>query len=160
MCGRRSPTTCSSAQFFRLGVDEVLQIIFNEIDHPSAFILVCRRFNALSRDPYVRAHYFLARYGSVQALYWALGRGKIITEQVLDVSGPFFLVVTPYMRVQSSGTGSAEQRSTYLPLPRPNRRAPLLSFCLSFYQDTVGSDLKLGYLEPLLEAIVGEIWHD
>ncbi|KAN0125319.1 hypothetical protein V8E53_015599 [Lactarius tabidus] len=65
--------------------DEVLQIIFNEIDHPSAFVLVCRRFNALSRDPYVRAHYFLARYGSVQALYWALGRGKLITEQVLDV---------------------------------------------------------------------------
>jgi hypothetical protein len=50
---------------------------------------VCRRFNALSRDPYVRAHYFLARYGSVQALYWALGRGKLITEQVLDVSRPF-----------------------------------------------------------------------
>ncbi|KAI9465392.1 hypothetical protein BJY52DRAFT_1202178 [Lactarius psammicola] len=65
--------------------DEVLQIIFNEIDHPSSFVLVCRRFNALSRDPYVRAHYFLARYGSVQALYWALGRGKLITEQVLDV---------------------------------------------------------------------------
>lgn len=50
---------------------------------------MCRRFNALSRDPYVRAHYFLARYGSVQALYWALGRGKLITEQVLDVSRPF-----------------------------------------------------------------------
>ncbi|KAH9047699.1 hypothetical protein EDB84DRAFT_1586418 [Lactarius hengduanensis] len=65
--------------------DEVLQIIFNEIDHPTSFVLVCRRFNALSRDPYVRAHYFLARYGSVQALYWALGRGKLITEQVLDV---------------------------------------------------------------------------
>src|SRR6266404_795222 len=54
-----------------------------------SFVLVCRRFNALSRDPYVRAHYFLSRYGSVQALYWALGRGKLITEQVLDVSGPF-----------------------------------------------------------------------
>ncbi|KAH9065316.1 hypothetical protein EDB87DRAFT_1595164 [Lactarius vividus] len=65
--------------------DEVLQIIFNEIDHPTSFVLVCRRFNALSRDPYVRARYFLARYGSVQALYWALGRGKLITEQVLDV---------------------------------------------------------------------------
>jgi hypothetical protein len=89
VCGRRSPTTCSSAQFFPPGVDEVLQIIFNEIDHPSAFVLVCRRFNALSRDPYVRAHYFLNRYGSVQALYWALGRGKLITEQVLDVRGPF-----------------------------------------------------------------------
>jgi hypothetical protein len=89
VCGRRSPTACNSAHFFGLGVDEVLQIIFNEIDHPSAFVLVCRRFNALSRDPYVRAHYFLARYGSVQALYWALGRGKLITEQVLDVSRPF-----------------------------------------------------------------------
>ncbi|KAI0248585.1 hypothetical protein BJV78DRAFT_1332068 [Lactifluus subvellereus] len=65
--------------------DEVLQIIFDEIDHPSSFVIVCKRFNAFSRDPYVRAHYFLSRYGSVQALYWALGRGKLITEQVLDV---------------------------------------------------------------------------
>lgn len=88
----------------RLGVDEVLQIIFNEIDHPTSFVLVCRRFNALSRDPYVRAHYFLARYGAVQALYWALGRGKLITEQVLDVSGSFSWSSPPicvfYHRVQ------------------------------------------------------------
>ncbi|KAI0304324.1 Squalene/phytoene synthase-domain-containing protein [Multifurca ochricompacta] len=65
--------------------DEVLQIIFNEIDHPSSFVVTCRRFNVFSRDPYVRAHYFLSRYGSIEALYWALGRGKLTTEQVLDV---------------------------------------------------------------------------
>lgn len=47
---------------------------------------MCKRFYAFSRDPYVRAHYFLSRYGSVQALYWALGRGQLITDQVLDVS--------------------------------------------------------------------------
>jgi hypothetical protein len=65
--------------------DEVLQIIFNEIDNPSSFVVVCKRFYSFSQDPYVRAHYFLSRYGSVQALYWALGRGQLITEQVLDV---------------------------------------------------------------------------
>ena len=60
---------------------------------------MCKRFNAFSRDPYVRAHYFLSRYGSVQALYWALGAGQLITEQVLDVSALILLVVTAYIWV-------------------------------------------------------------
>ena len=30
--------------------------------------------------------YFLARYGRMQALYYALGRGKLLNEQVIDVS--------------------------------------------------------------------------
>ncbi|KAI9435374.1 hypothetical protein F5148DRAFT_1266602 [Russula earlei] len=65
--------------------DEVLQLIFNEIDHPSSFVRACRRFNSFSRDPYVRAHYFLSRYGPVEAMYWALGGGPLINEHVLDV---------------------------------------------------------------------------
>jgi hypothetical protein len=80
---RCSPTALRSAQ---PRTDEVLQVVFNEIDHPSSFVLVCRRFNSFARAPYVRAHYFLSRYGPVYALYWALGRGPLITEQVLDVS--------------------------------------------------------------------------
>ncbi|KAI0260220.1 hypothetical protein BC834DRAFT_1012888 [Gloeopeniophorella convolvens] len=65
--------------------DEVLQIIFDEVDNPASLVVVCKRFHEFSQDPYVRAHYFLSRYGPVQALYWALGRGKLISEQVLDV---------------------------------------------------------------------------
>lgn len=64
------------------------------------------------------------------------------------------------MRVLSSDPGSVEQWSPSLPLSRPNCRAPLLSLPLSFYQDAMGSDLKLVNLKPLLEAIIGEIWHD
>ena len=30
--------------------------------------------------------YFLARYGRMQALYFALGRGKLLNAQVIDVS--------------------------------------------------------------------------
>lgn len=64
------------------------------------------------------------------------------------------------MRVLSSDTGTVEQWSASLPLSRPNCRAPLLSLFLSFHQDPMGSDLKLVYLKLLLEAIIGEIWHD
>ncbi|KAJ7044120.1 hypothetical protein C8F04DRAFT_1389517 [Mycena alexandri] len=38
-----------------------------------------------NEDPYVRAHYFLARYGSLEALYFALARGKLLTPRVLDI---------------------------------------------------------------------------
>ncbi|KAF8645256.1 hypothetical protein AX16_008081 [Volvariella volvacea WC 439] len=65
--------------------DEVLQLIFYELPDPTAFTLTSKRFFSFSQDPYVRARYFLARYGKSQALYHALSRGKIVTERVLDV---------------------------------------------------------------------------
>lgn len=46
---------------------------------------VSKRFNEVSRDPYVRAHYFLTRHGHLNAMYWALGRGRVINERVIDV---------------------------------------------------------------------------
>ena len=155
VCRRRSPTARGSAQPV---ADEVLQVIFNEIDNPSSFIVVCRRFNSFSRDPYVRAHYFLSRYGSVQALYWALGRGQLITEQVLDVSALYFLPATSYMRALSSSSGLVKQWGAPLPLPRSDRHPPQLSFSLPFHQDPLGSDFKPVDIWAFFEAIVGEIW--
>ncbi|KAF8195571.1 hypothetical protein BJ912DRAFT_1021259 [Pholiota molesta] len=65
--------------------DEVLQLIFYELTDPSPLIQVSQRFHRFSQDPYVRAHYFLIHYGSIEAMYYALGRGKVVTERVLDI---------------------------------------------------------------------------
>lgn len=65
--------------------DEVLQLIFYELPDPSALTFVARRFHRFAQDPYVRAHYFLTHYGPTEAMYYALGRGKLITERVLDI---------------------------------------------------------------------------
>ncbi|KAF8967162.1 hypothetical protein BDZ97DRAFT_570221 [Flammula alnicola] len=65
--------------------DEVLQLIFYELADPSPLTQVSKRFHTFSQDPYVRAHYFLIHYGPLEAMYHALGRGKVITERVLDI---------------------------------------------------------------------------
>ncbi|KAI0670746.1 hypothetical protein C8Q78DRAFT_808937 [Trametes maxima] len=65
--------------------DEILQLILNELNAPAPFTLVSKRIHEFSQDPYVRASYFLARYGHIQALYWALGRGKLLNERVIDI---------------------------------------------------------------------------
>ncbi|KAF9463035.1 hypothetical protein BDZ94DRAFT_648521 [Collybia nuda] len=65
--------------------DEVIQLIFYELIDPTSLTLVCKRFHRFSQDPYVRAHYFLSRYGPTEAMFYALGRGKVLTERVLDI---------------------------------------------------------------------------
>lgn len=65
--------------------NEVLQLIFYELDEPTSLTLVSKRFYEFSQDPYFRAHYFLSRYGPPHALHQALGRGKVLTERVLDI---------------------------------------------------------------------------
>ncbi|KAI0754973.1 hypothetical protein C8Q80DRAFT_401725 [Daedaleopsis nitida] len=65
--------------------DEILQLILNELNNPATFALLSKRHYEFTQDPYVRATYFLARYGRVQALYWAMGRGKLMNERVLDI---------------------------------------------------------------------------
>lgn len=72
-------------------VDEILQIILNELDDPSAFSLISKRYYTFTQDPYVRALYFLSRYGPIQAMYWALGRGRLMNEKVIDVRSVLFL---------------------------------------------------------------------
>ncbi|KAG2010178.1 hypothetical protein CC2G_013021 [Coprinopsis cinerea AmutBmut pab1-1] len=64
---------------------EVLQLIFFELVDPSPLTLVSRRLYSFSQDPYVRARYFLAHYGPAEAMFQALGRGKLLTERVIDI---------------------------------------------------------------------------
>ncbi|KAJ6477448.1 hypothetical protein C8R47DRAFT_1140603 [Mycena vitilis] len=65
--------------------DEVLQLVFFNLQDPTHLVAASRRFLLFSQDPYVRAHYFLTRYGSIEALYYALARGKLLTPRVLDI---------------------------------------------------------------------------
>ncbi|TFK40782.1 hypothetical protein BDQ12DRAFT_770762 [Crucibulum laeve] len=65
--------------------DEVIQLIFYELSDPGPLTKSSRRFHAFSQDPYIRAHYFLTRYGEEHAIYYALGRGRVINEAVLDM---------------------------------------------------------------------------
>lgn len=81
--------------------DEILQIILNELDDPTNFSLVNKTVYAFTQDPYVRATYFMMRYGKVQALYWALGRGKLVNKAVVDVSIVLFSLITLYTLVSN-----------------------------------------------------------
>ncbi|KAG1785964.1 uncharacterized protein HD556DRAFT_1434905 [Suillus plorans] len=65
--------------------DEVIELIFYELDDPTALTLTSKHFHNVSQDPYVRAHYFLNRYGRMDAMFWALGRGKIMSDKVIDI---------------------------------------------------------------------------
>jgi hypothetical protein len=94
----------------------------------------------------------------VHALYWALGRGWLITEQVLDVSALIYILLTSsYMRILSLRAGPIEQRGTSLPLPCSNRGPPLLPFPLPFHQDPLGADFELVDFRTFHEASIGEI---
>lgn len=68
-----------------LSLDEIIELIIYELDDPTALTLTSKRFLRVSQDPYVRAHYFLTRYGHMDAMFWALGRGKLLNEKVIDV---------------------------------------------------------------------------
>ena len=75
--------------------DEILQIVINELDDPTSFSLISKQYYAFTQDPYVRASYFLSRHGPIQALYWALGRGRLMNERVIDVRSVLFLHSIP-----------------------------------------------------------------
>ncbi|GJE98319.1 hypothetical protein PsYK624_145460 [Phanerochaete sordida] len=64
---------------------EIVQLILNELDNPTNFSLASKYYYAFTQDPYVRSTYFLCRYGRIQALYWALGRGRLMTPKVIDI---------------------------------------------------------------------------
>ncbi|CCM03531.1 uncharacterized protein FIBRA_05665 [Fibroporia radiculosa] len=96
---------------------EIVQLILNELDDPTAFSLISKRYYNFTQDPYVRSSYFLSRYGRIQALYWALGRGKLLTERVIDdlILLYFCLNIDP-----------AIQWRSHFPLPRTMRDPSLL----------------------------------
>ncbi|KAN0087454.1 hypothetical protein V8E55_006075 [Tylopilus felleus] len=65
--------------------DDIIHLIIYELNDPTALTLTSKRFLSISRDPYVRAHYFLHRYGHMDAMYWALGRGRVLNDKVIDI---------------------------------------------------------------------------
>jgi hypothetical protein len=88
-----------------IGTDEIIQLIFYELQNPTSFTQVSKRFYELSQDPYVRAHYFLERNGQLHAMYWALGRGRVLTDRVIDVrSSHPFCFLTPLRLMPMSPT--------------------------------------------------------
>ena len=70
-------------------VDNILQLILNEQSKPSSFVKIDKRLRTFASDAYVRARYFLARHGKAQAMFFALGRGDIVTERVIEVALSF-----------------------------------------------------------------------
>ncbi|KAJ6508787.1 hypothetical protein C8R45DRAFT_968704 [Mycena sanguinolenta] len=65
--------------------DEVLSLIFYQIQDPTALTQVNRRLLLFSQDPYVRASYFIARHPKTEALSAAFTRGKLLTPRVIDI---------------------------------------------------------------------------
>jgi len=125
--------------------DEVLQLIFYELPDPSALTLVARRFHRFAQDPYVRAHYFLTHYGPTEAMYYALGRGKLITERVLDVRSPVSHTHTCHATLVAAFSpsflrlDSPVKRRSPLPISDSNCNSPLFPYSSSFHQDSMGS---------------------
>ncbi|KAH6912697.1 hypothetical protein BKA70DRAFT_1559177 [Coprinopsis sp. MPI-PUGE-AT-0042] len=79
-----SHSAASVAPMERLA-DEVIQLVFDELTDPGPLTMTSRRFYEFSKAAYVRAHYFLVHYGPAEAMFYALGRGKVLTEQVIDI---------------------------------------------------------------------------
>ncbi|VDC00750.1 unnamed protein product [Peniophora sp. CBMAI 1063] len=77
--------------------DEVLQLILNDLSDPSAFVKVNKRLYALSRVPYTRASYLLARHGLAEVLFHALGRADILTGRVLEILMSSGALVSRYL---------------------------------------------------------------
>ncbi|CEL62481.1 hypothetical protein RSOLAG1IB_04837 [Rhizoctonia solani AG-1 IB] len=65
--------------------DDVLFLIFIQLDDPLSLSQTSKRFNRISKESYTRALYFITRYGHQHAMYWALGRGKLVDKQMLDI---------------------------------------------------------------------------
>ncbi|KAG8743522.1 hypothetical protein FRC10_011913 [Ceratobasidium sp. 414] len=70
---------------FHLQSDDVLLLIFIQLDDPAALSATSKRFRRISKESYTRALYFITRYGHQHAMYWALGRGKLVDKQMLDI---------------------------------------------------------------------------
>ncbi|KAF8583350.1 hypothetical protein K439DRAFT_1634534 [Ramaria rubella] len=77
------------AMLHRRGIDdlsdEIISLIIYQLGDPASLSMTSKRLHRISKDPYVRSSYFLARYGPQQAFYWALSRGKLMNERVLDI---------------------------------------------------------------------------
>ncbi|ELU39032.1 F-box-like domain-containing protein [Rhizoctonia solani AG-1 IA] len=81
-----TPSPVGRMDLFSYLSDDVLLLIFIQLDDPLSLSQTSKRFNRISKESYTRALYFITRYGHQHAMYWALGRGKLVDKQMLDVS--------------------------------------------------------------------------
>jgi len=70
-------------------------------------------------------------------MFYALGRGKILNELVLDVRTVMCRNIEKILTVPQS-LDSVVERGTTVPLSYPDCHASLLSHSLTFHQDSVG----------------------
>ena len=114
--------------------------------------MVSRRFYRCSQDPYVRANYFLIHYGPIEAMFYALGRGKLLNERVLDVRVSFDSALATISESSHRATcvlDSIVKRSAAFPLSYSNSSTPLLPYAVSFRQVAMGAG-RLSTRLPLL----------
>ena len=113
-------------------VVEIIQLILNELDDPTNLSLTSKHLYAFTQDPYVRSSYFLSRYGRIQALYWALGRGRLMNAKVIDVSSvPVSMLVPAVVRGRLMTHCTSDTpivRRSHLSVLGPMCHASLLSY--------------------------------
>jgi hypothetical protein len=107
--------------------------------------MVSRRFHEFSKAAYVRAHYFLVHYGPAEAMFYALGRGKVLTEQVIDVSGRPTGITSQQSSKHLLTTRPSRlcldfalQRCPFVPLSCANSDAPLFPHPSPFHPNVLG----------------------
>ncbi|KAJ7069787.1 hypothetical protein C8F01DRAFT_1113994 [Mycena amicta] len=71
--------------FFDSCPTEIIQLIICALPDPNSFSQTNKRIHAISHTNSVIAQYFVMRHGKVQALYHALGRGRLLSPSVLDI---------------------------------------------------------------------------
>ncbi|KAF7314454.1 hypothetical protein MKEN_00918200 [Mycena kentingensis (nom. inval.)] len=80
---RSSPTAAMA--FFDSCPEELIHLVVFELEDPTAFSCTTKRIHRILTQPWVRASFFLVRHGKDQALYHALGRGRLLSPRVLDI---------------------------------------------------------------------------
>nr|GAT60281.1 predicted protein [Mycena chlorophos] len=71
--------------FFDDAPEEVIQLLIFSLHDPSAFSAVNTRLHRIARTPWVVAQYFMQRHGKIEALFHALGRGRLLSPEVLNI---------------------------------------------------------------------------
>ncbi|KAF7299024.1 hypothetical protein MIND_00850700 [Mycena indigotica] len=92
----KAPESAPNA-FFNSCPEEILQLLLFSLSDPSAFSQVNRRINSVSRIPWVVAQYFIIRHGKNEALYHALGRGRLLCPSVLNILLTSGAVISRYL---------------------------------------------------------------
>lgn len=139
--------------------DEIVQLILYQLPNPTSLTLVSKHFYEISRDPYVRAHYFLVRHGNLYAMYWALGRGRVLTNRVIDVCSFFVAVpLTTLLNPMPPSLDSPELWGDPFPVPDSSSRPPLLSYHLSsLHQNNLGSLCAFSRIHAFSQSCSGNL---